>query len=196
MNKKAILIALFLLFPVTGHALNLSDLPEKIEVAGKVQKVPTASLFPVRPALIVVASHATVSLLERLPFQWVKRGWKLDPARFLGVSSVSKAPWFVKMFLAREGLAGAKKTRDVKGQNDLPNLHKSQIAIDMEGDISKALGADNIGKGGYLALVILESGEIKEIARGVVAYKEKTDKAMEDAGGEILGAAESLLATP
>jgi hypothetical protein len=166
-SVKVILLCLFLvpIFSSGAKAASLADLPPKVLLAGVDDPVATGELLTVRPLLVVVGSHKTVGLLDRLPLRWLARGWALQPEQFLGVAAVSKAPWLVKVFLLRGSLTQAKKDRDELAAGKIPGLERSEVIIDQDGEMVKALGLADLGKRGYAAFVIDGSDTIESIVR-------------------------------
>lgn len=185
---------LFLIFLMPAHALEVAALPRQVRVVGSEDPVATASLFPVKPVLLVVVFHHTLPLLEELPFLWQARGWTLDPQQLVGVAAVHKAPSLVKSLFIPGTLAQLQDRRRERGGDRLPGLERSPIVIDLEGETARALGVAELGKGSHAAFVLDRRGQLSEVVRvAEIAEGELTPEGLATAGRQILDAAAPLL---
>jgi hypothetical protein len=169
-------IFLFLLFASAVMALDISALPEAVQMIGKEKEIPFENIIRKKPVLIVVGSHDSLVIVQEIPLVWHEKNFSISPEQFISVAAVSKAPWPIKKWIIPGKLEELKEKRDEKLEEIIPDIERSPLLLDFNGDIAKALQADNLGKNGFAAFVIAQSGEIKEVYRGVIKAGDESSR--------------------
>ena len=193
LNVKVLLFTLlFLFFANAIMALDISELPETVRIIGKEEKILFDNIIRKKPVLIVVGSHNSLIIVQEIPLMWHERGYSISPEQFISVAVVSGAPWPIKKWIIPGKLEEMKEKRDEKLKKIIPKIERSPLLLDFNGDIAKALGADDLGKSGFAALVILKSGVIKEVYRGTIEEDDDSSgkSTIKNAATIVLDAAE------
>ena len=195
-NVKLLFLSLFiLLFTKNVKALDITVLPETVQMIGEEEKTRFNNIIRKKPVLIVVGSHNSLVIVQEIPLLWHERGFSISPEQFISVAAVSRAPWPVKKWIIPGKLEELKEERDEKLEKIIPEIERSPLLLDFDGAIAKALQADNLGKSGFAAFVIVQSGEIKEVYRGTIRADNDTagKDTIKNEASLLLDAAQKLM---
>ncbi len=167
-------------------ATSLSTLPEKVKLVGVAEPSSLAPLVRQRPLLIIVTSHATSEIMIETPAQLAERGMALHGEQVLSVAAVANAPWLVKKLFIGSGLQDLIDERNARLRDSVPDIERSPVVVDFEGEMAAALKVSDLGKMGYAAFIIQDGDDITRILEGRVENDSESE--ITAASGLIAGA--------
>jgi len=172
-------------------APSVDTLPSPVQLVGQKDPVATSGLTHNRPILLLACSHATASLLKEVPAAWLERGWTIPANRFIGIASVSKAPWLVKKLFIGSGLEKLVTERREEVSKQIPDIDTSPVIVDMDGEMASSLKLNDMGKNGYVAFIIDSAGSIHQLVNAVL--EDDSEQAINTAASKIVQLAESQM---